>query len=63
MRRQSKVAARPRLRQREFAPPLLVGVADADADVEGDEEDPTAEAALRHLKVVPTSEPLNESVS
>jgi hypothetical protein len=61
MRRQSKVAARPRLRQREFAPPLLVGV--ADADVEGDEEDPTDEAALRHLKVVPTAEPLNESVS
>lgn len=59
MRRQSKVAARPRLRQREFAPPLLVGVADAEEDA----EDTTPEAPLRHLKVVPVSEPLNESVS
>jgi hypothetical protein len=59
MRRQSKLAARPRLRQREFAPPLLVGV----ADEEEDGEDTAAEAPLRHLKVVPSSEPLNESRS
>ncbi len=51
-----RLAARRRVQAREFAPPLLVGVADA----EEDEEDATEAPAPRLLKVVPDSAPLSE---
>ncbi|MFP2959290.1 hypothetical protein ACLEPN_15985 [Myxococcus sp. 1LA] len=50
-----RAAARHRPQGREFAPPLLV-------DVAGDDE-AEAPALASHLNVVPSPEPLSESVS
>lgn len=59
MRRHQKVAARPRLRQREFAPPILVCVADEEEDA----EDTPRETPHRHLEVVRTDTAATEERS
>ncbi|AEI64674.1 hypothetical protein [Corallococcus macrosporus] len=50
-----RAAARHRLHGREFAPPLLVGVAEDD--------EAEAPAPPSHLNVVPSPAPLSESAS